>query len=523
MAKRISTAASRIAGAALSAALAVTLVPAGAFAGEPAGGSAEVASSQAGQGQGSLVENSWRYRAGELIENAATSDDAVQLFATQPKIVDNPWTWQGDGYINPYGEIIPYAKLKGIDVSEHQYSIDWNQVASSDIDYAIIRCGYGSDYTSQDDKYWHENVAGCAQAGLPFGVYIYSYATNVDMARSEAQHVLRLLSEVDYSPTYPIYLDLEDSSILEAGLTAQDLGDIAEVFCTTLENAGYMAGVYANLNWWNTYLTDARFDRWERWVAQYNISCDYTGAHTMWQCTSSGTVPGISGSVDLNFDLVWRNRSYGAYYDVYPTDWVVTEGWFDYVVNEGLMQGDTDANGRETGYFHPKDTLTRGQFATILYRYANPDATDTEQNFAANGTPFGDNESGWYYTAAINWAYDNGIMSGYTNPETGKPTGYVGPNDPVTREDVATMIVRYVDSIGLDTDADTDLIDDVPDYDSIHGYAQNAVAWCFEHGIMTGSKDADGVAYLLPLESTTREQMAKLIAATAQTIDGLES
>ena len=76
------------------------------------------------------------------------------------------------------------------------------------IDYAIIRCGYGNDDITQDDSQWYNNANACTRLGIPFGVYIYSYADTTDKAVSEAQHVLRLIQ--GYNLSFPIYLDMED-------------------------------------------------------------------------------------------------------------------------------------------------------------------------------------------------------------------------------------------------------------------------------------------------------------------------
>ena len=80
------------------------------------------------------------------------------------------------------------AELKLIDVSVHNGNIDWD-IVKNHVDGVIIRCGYGSDYTYQDDKRFKENIEGCIAHDIPFGVYIYSYAKNVNMAKSEAAHV----------------------------------------------------------------------------------------------------------------------------------------------------------------------------------------------------------------------------------------------------------------------------------------------------------------------------------------------
>ena len=173
-------------------------------------------------------------------------------------------------------------------------------MAATDISYAIIRCGYGNDEVSQDDKWWKYNADECTRLEIPFGVYIYSYALNTDEALSEAEHVLRLIEGYDLS--YPIYLDLEDERYT-GSLSNKEIADIAEVFCETIQSAGYEVGIYANLDWFRNRLTDGRFGQWTRWVAQYNTECTYKKAYTMWQCTSMGTVDGIDGFVDLNFTM----------------------------------------------------------------------------------------------------------------------------------------------------------------------------------------------------------------------------
>lgn len=191
-------------------------------------------------------------------------------------------------------------KLRGIDVSHHQGNVDWNKVKGQ-IDYAILSVGYGDDITSQDDKQFHRNAKECTRLGIPFGVYIYSYATSTVQAKSEADHVLRLLK--GYKLDYPVYYDLED-----AGTTGKCsnkiIADMAEVFCNAIEKTGYWAGIYANTSWFNNKLTDNRFNKWVKWVAQYNTTCTYKGKHDMWQYASDGRVNGISGNVDMNYCYV---------------------------------------------------------------------------------------------------------------------------------------------------------------------------------------------------------------------------
>ena len=184
-----------------------------------------------------------------------------------------------------------------IDVSEHNGTINWEQ-AKGHIDGAILRCGYGMDIASQDDKQWARNVAECERLGIPYGVYIYSYATNTDRAKSEAQHVLRLIQ--GHKLSYPVYFDMEEPGTEGAAVAnAITFGDI-------IEAAGYWCGVYYNRNWHNN-VVKGQLDRFTRWGAGYGTNNGQKQdkykpgfGEDIWQYSSKGSVPGISGGVDVN-------------------------------------------------------------------------------------------------------------------------------------------------------------------------------------------------------------------------------
>lgn len=178
---------------------------------------------------------------------------------------------------------------KIIDVSEHNGFIDWAAVQKN-VNGAILRCGYGDNIASQDDRQFARNLSECERLGIPYGVYLYSYARNEAQAKSELEHILRLIK--GHKPDYPVFLDVEENGTQSFAARA------CEIVCNGLKAAGYNAGVYASLSWWNTHLKNVT--AYPRWVAQWATKCTYTGTYLMWQYSETGRVNGITGNVDMN-------------------------------------------------------------------------------------------------------------------------------------------------------------------------------------------------------------------------------
>ena len=254
----------------------------------------------------SLVENSWRYEDGQLVaEDASSEEDGIALLSMD---------------ILPDG-----ATAQGIDVSEHQGRIDWNAVKTSGIDFAILRVGFGApSWGGRVDYQFNRNISECERLGIPYGVYIYSYAFDNQQAADEASMVINCLS--GHNPRLPVYYDLEDNSIIANGRQT-GIASRAQVFCNRISAAGYEPGIYANLNWFNNILTDSVFksSSWDHWIAQYNSQCDYTGNYSFWQYKSNGKVPGINGNVDMNY----------AYVDVFLYHWQLIDGTWYYAASNG--------------------------------------------------------------------------------------------------------------------------------------------------------------------------------------------
>ena len=201
------------------------------------------------------------------------------------------------------------------------------------------------------------------------------------------------------------------------------------------------------------------------------------------------------------------------YKDTPANEWYVTEGWLDYVTSSGLMTGYT--TGADAGNFGPQDQISRAQVLVILYRYANPssDATTNPSSYGTT-THFYDVPTGEYFTAAVEWAYQNGITTGYIG------TGLFGPNDPVTRQDLATMLHRFAKGCGVGGNLGD--ISSFPDANEVNAYAWNAMRWANGRGIITGDK-TQTPARLKPQANTTRAEAAKMFTVLVRdTLNGAQ-
>lgn len=200
--------------------------------------------------------------------------------------------------------------------------------------------------------------------------------------------------------------------------------------------------------------------------------------------------------------------------DVAATDWFA--GVVGQAVDAELMKGYSDDSGASTGFFGPYDNMTRAQVATVLYRISG-DATPGEKP-GANKTPFTDVEDGAYYINALNWAYENGLTSGYTKAN-GEMANLFGPHDTVTREQLVTLVWR---AAGAPVATSDDAYRSCKDAGKESVFAVDALKWAVSKGILTGSVEADG-SYLKPTASTLRCEGAKVFVLAKDLIkDGVK-
>lgn len=193
----------------------------------------------------------------------------------------------------------------GIDVAAYQGEIDFSKLKAAGIDFVIIRCGYGGDYENQDDPYFERNVEQCEKYGIPWGTYLYSYATNLEQADGEFRHMMRLLK--GKKPLYPVYLDMEDSDGYKEKRNVSDqmCVNICERVCTLLEEAGYYAGIYANLYWLTHKINSEKLNRFDKWLAQWASKPTYDKPFGMWQNSNQGQIDGVPKRVDT--DIAYKD------------------------------------------------------------------------------------------------------------------------------------------------------------------------------------------------------------------------
>lgn len=193
------------------------------------------------------------------------------------------------------------SNIYGIDVSEHNGVLDWAKIKASGIKFAIIRTGYG---TSHKDTQFVANMAGAIGQGIPVGVYHFSYALDATGAKKEAAYVLSLLEPYKNKIQLPVFFDFEYDTISYAqkqGVTLgkQAFNDHAVAFLEAVKAAGYIPGIYYNLDYKNRFVDDSRLGSYVQWYAQYASKASWNG-YDLWQYSSSHAINGHTCRFDIN-------------------------------------------------------------------------------------------------------------------------------------------------------------------------------------------------------------------------------
>ena len=192
----------------------------------------------------------------------------------------------------------------GIDVSAFQGDIDWQQVADSGIDFAIIRLGYrgyGKAGRMVEDEYARKNLEEARAAGIAIGAYFFSQALTIEEVDEEIAFLLDILGDTELD--MPLVLDWEQITVegsRTAVMDARTLTDLQLHYCSVITEMGYQPMIY--FNWYQStrlmYLHE--LEEYPFWLALYQDRMTYPYKVEMWQYTDTGKVPGIQGDVDIN-------------------------------------------------------------------------------------------------------------------------------------------------------------------------------------------------------------------------------
>lgn len=207
-------------------------------------------------------------------------------------------------YYSPSGKYLGESKVKVVDVSYYQGDINWDLFAKeSDCYGVILRLGY---YDTLDKKF-EQNISELKRLNIPYGIYLFSYATTMNGSNKEADFANEMIDKYDLKPELGIYYDIESWSA-KNGATSDVI--TKDMYDNIISN--YINKVSSHTN--NNYKVKVYSGRWYAmnrlgdiaksyvdWVAEYNSTCKYDGNYSMWQYTSKGSVPGITGNVDISY------------------------------------------------------------------------------------------------------------------------------------------------------------------------------------------------------------------------------
>lgn len=205
-----------------------------------------------------------------------------------------------------YSENGAVTSHKGIDLSVYQGTVDFSKVKEDGVEYAMIRCGYRG-YSSgaiMADNNWSKYAKDASDNGIKVGAYFFSQAASVDEAIEEANFVIDTIKP--YNVTCPVAIDIEDvdnKTTRQENLSPKELTDIVIAFCDTIKAAGYTPMIYSNIIYYGGRLEYSRLEEYDKWFASYTTTLYFPYEIAMWQYTSTGTVNGISGNVDVNISF----------------------------------------------------------------------------------------------------------------------------------------------------------------------------------------------------------------------------
>lgn len=340
---------------------------------------------------------------GNVPSASSASENAKGADQTNP----NAWKKVNGVYQMPDGSAIQNVLARGIDVSRWQGEINWSQVAADDVSFVML----GTRSKGAVDPYFHRNIQQASAAGVKVGVYIYSLATTVEMAEAEADFVLDLIH--DYPVSYPVAFDMEDST--QGNLSKEELAAIANAFCKKISDSGYYPIIYANENWLKNKLDMSLMD-YPVWVARYSARPSYQNP-VMWQATSTGSVKGINGNVDIDFQF----KDFSG--QIPANTWRTINGKRYYYSNYAKQKNAWAQDSSDWYYMDSEGLASTGWITVSGSRYYLDETTGKMQ------TGWRQDQGKWYYLGSSGavkkgWIEDNGAWY-YTDSNGIMQTGWL--------------------------------------------------------------------------------------------------
>ena len=340
---------------------------------------------------------------GNVPSASSASENAKGADQTNP----NAWKKVNGVYQMPDGSAIQNVLARGIDVSRWQGEINWSQVAADDVSFVML----GTRSKGAVDPYFHRNIQQASAAGVKVGVYIYSLATTVEMAEAEADFVRDQIH--DYPVSYPVAFDMEDST--QGNLSKEELAAIANAFCKKISDSGYYPIIYANENWLKNKLDMSLMD-YPVWVARYSARPSYQNP-VMWQATSTGSVKGINGNVDIDFQF----KDFSG--QIPANTWRTINGKRYYYSNYTKQKNAWAQDGSDWYYINSEGLASTGWITVSGSRYYLDETTGKMQ------TGWRQDQGKWYYLGSSGavkkgWIEDNGAWY-YTDSNGIMQTGWL--------------------------------------------------------------------------------------------------
>lgn len=177
--------------------------------------------------------------------------------------------------------------ILGLDISKWNGYIDWKAVKDADIEFVIIRAGYGTNYV---DPYFKQNIEAAIDNDLLIGIYWFSYAHTYQQAKLEADKCYKTIKPYKDKIDLPVFWDFEYDSVNYAnrnghGINKKLASGMADTFCTNIKNKGMQTGIYTNIDYSNRYFTKEVLNKYHTWIAQWSSQCTYKDNYIIWQCS----------------------------------------------------------------------------------------------------------------------------------------------------------------------------------------------------------------------------------------------